>query len=52
MLTLFFALKRKVDQNAVGVFFHVFLPKSICPFQNWTKKMSKNEKGIYFSEKS
>jgi hypothetical protein len=33
-------------------FRHPFLPKSILGFEKWTKKMSKNEKTIYFSEKS
>jgi len=30
---------------------HHFLLKSILGFQKWTKKMSKNEKWIYFSAK-
>jgi len=29
-----------------------FLLKSILGFEKWTKKMSKNEKGKYFCEKS
>jgi len=52
MLTLFFVLKWKTEHYAHKPFLQDFLHKSISPFQNWTKKMSKIENPFYFSAKS
>ena len=52
MLTNFFSEKWKKEHYALGAIFPHFLHKSNSPFQNWTKKMSKNENPKYFSAKS
>jgi hypothetical protein len=52
MLTLFSAEKWKIEHYADKRFWRDFLLKSKSPFQNWTKKMSKNEKPKYFCAKT
>jgi hypothetical protein len=52
MLTTFFDEKRNLHHLDNKSFLHNFLHKSILGFEKWTKKMSKNEKTIYFCAKS
>jgi hypothetical protein len=52
MLSLFFIENWILDHYGLMRVLQRFLPKSISSFQKWTKKMSKNEKGIYFSVNS
>jgi hypothetical protein len=52
MLTLFFFEKWNLHHYALMRVLQDFLPKSISPFQKWTKKMSKIENPKYFSAKS
>jgi len=48
MLTLFFIENWILDHYGLMRVLQRFLPKSISPFQKWTKKMSKIENRKYF----